>query len=205
MTGILMGHENSHGRPIVLVMPDISVYSPAMSDSLILVGRLIKAGFTVNHRIPSQANEDGFSLKVVPLSGYSGTITTPDGKTIIVMEYDQYTFLLPLPSNKRFSKQKLPPRTLLLRFLLTRARPALIYVIYIYNSFHILEEINNVDNEDHIPAYLTQDQIEGCSQQRYKFILKWREMVGIYHTSRGHYKNRQTVLNLQSKGIAYNN
>jgi len=41
------------------------------------VGRLIEAGFSVNHRIPSQANEDGFSLKAVPL--YGGTITTLDG------------------------------------------------------------------------------------------------------------------------------
>jgi len=56
-----------------------------MSDSLIPVGRLIEAGFTVNHRIPSQANEHGFSLTAFPL--YGGTITTPDGETIIVMEY----------------------------------------------------------------------------------------------------------------------
>ena len=72
------------------------------------VGRLIEAGFSVNHRIPSQANEDGFSLKVVPL--YGGTITTPDDKTIIVMEYAQHMCRLPLSSNKRFSKPKLLPR-----------------------------------------------------------------------------------------------
>jgi len=90
MTGILMGVEtqDSHGKPFVLVVPDISVYDLAMSDSLILVSRLIEAGFTVNHRIPSQANEDGFSLKAVPL--YGGTITTPDGTTIIVMEYARH-------------------------------------------------------------------------------------------------------------------
>ena len=74
---------------LVLVVPDVSVYDPAMSDSLILVGRLIEASFSVNHRIPSQANEDGFSLKAVPL--YGGTIMTPDGKTMIVMEYAQHT------------------------------------------------------------------------------------------------------------------
>jgi len=92
MTGILMmcaETQNSHGKPFVLVVPDISVYDPAMSDSIIPVGRLIEAGFTVNHRIPSQANEDGFALKAFPL--YGGTITTPDGKTIIVMEYAQHT------------------------------------------------------------------------------------------------------------------
>ena len=69
MTGILMGAEtqDSHRKPFVSVVPDVSVYDPAMSDSLIPVGRLTEAGFSVNHRIPSQANEDGFSLKAVPL------------------------------------------------------------------------------------------------------------------------------------------
>jgi len=69
MTSILMGAEtqDSHGKPFVLVIPDVSVYDPAMSDSLIPVGRLIEAGFSVNHRIPSQANEDKFSHKAVPL------------------------------------------------------------------------------------------------------------------------------------------
>ena len=85
MTSILMGAEtqDSEGKPFVLVVPDISVYEPAMSDSLIPVGRLIEAGFMVNHKISSQANKDAFSLKAFPL--YFGIITTPDGKTIIVM------------------------------------------------------------------------------------------------------------------------
>ena len=51
----------------MLVVPDVFVYDPAMSDSLIPVGRLIEAGFTIIHRIPSQAKEDSFSLKNVPL------------------------------------------------------------------------------------------------------------------------------------------
>jgi len=82
MTGVLMGAEtqNSQGKSFVLVVPDISVYDPAMSDSLIPVGCLIEVGFTVNHRIPPQTNENGFSLKAFPL--YGGTITTPDSKTI---------------------------------------------------------------------------------------------------------------------------
>ena len=47
MTGILMDAEtqDSHGKPFVLVVPDVSVYDPAMSDRLIPVGRLIEAGF----------------------------------------------------------------------------------------------------------------------------------------------------------------
>ena len=52
MTGILMGAEtqDSHGKPFVLVVLDVPVYDPAMSDSLLPVGCLIKAGFTVHHR-----------------------------------------------------------------------------------------------------------------------------------------------------------
>jgi len=121
MTGILMGTEtqDSHGKPFVLVVPDVSVYDPAMSDSLLPVGRLIESGFTVHHRIPSQATEDGFSLKTFPL--YGGTVTTPDCKTIIVMEYAQHTWRLPLPSNKRVSKPKMPPRATSEKFVDSRS------------------------------------------------------------------------------------
>jgi len=202
MTGILMGAEtqNSHGKPFVLVVPDVSVYDPAMSDSLIPVGRLIKTGFTVIHRIPSQANEDGFCLKVFLL--YGGTITTSDGKTIIVMKYAQHTWRLPLPSNKRVSRPKLPPRATSENFVdLCSAGSSWIDHT---NSFHMLDEIDNVDDEGYIPPYLTQDRIEGRFQQRYELMLKRREMAGIYHTSNGHCNNRQNVLNLQAKGIECN-
>jgi len=104
MSGILVGTETQDnlGKPFVLVVPDVSVYDLAISDSLITVGRLIQAGFT--DRIPSQAKEDIFSLKTVPL--YGSTITTPNGKTIIVMEYAQHTRCLHLPFVKHFFKPK---------------------------------------------------------------------------------------------------
>jgi len=37
MTGILMGTEtvDQHGVPYVLVIPDVSVFDPGMSDSLV--------------------------------------------------------------------------------------------------------------------------------------------------------------------------
>jgi len=95
MTGILMGAEtqDSHGKPFVIVvtLPDVSVYDSAMSDSLIPVSCLIKAGFTVSRRIPSQAKEDGFFLNTVPLYRDGGTITMPDGKTIIVIKCAQHS------------------------------------------------------------------------------------------------------------------
>ena len=64
-----------------------------------------------------------------------------------------------------------------------------------WQSFHMLDEIDDVDNEGYVPAYLTQDRIKGRFQQRYELMLKRREMAGIYHTSHGHCNNRQTVLN----------
>jgi len=68
----------------------------------------------------------------------------------------------------------------------------------------MLDEINDVDDEGYVPAYLTQDRIEGRFQQRYELMLQRREMAGIYHTSDGHCNNRQTVFNLQAKGIECN-
>jgi len=204
MTGILMDAEtqDSHGKPFLLVVPDESVYDPAMSDSLVPVGRLIKAGFTLHHRTPSQATEDGFFLKSFPL--YGGTNTTPDHKTIIVMGYGQHTWRLPLPSNKRVSKPKMPRRATSENFVDLRSTCR--SFIDPSNSFHMLDEIDNADDEGYVPAYLTQYRIEGRFQQCYELmsVLQQREMAEIYHTSHGHCNNRQTVLNLQAQGIQCN-
>ena len=134
-----------------------------------------------------------FLSKPFPL--YSCAITTPDGKTTIVMEYAQHTWHLPLPSNKRFSKPKLLPRATSEIFVDLRSTGS--SFIDPSNSFHMLDKINNVD-EGYVPDYLTQNRIEGRFQQRYEFMLKRREMAGIYHTSHGRCNNRQTVLNLQA-------
>jgi len=50
MTGILMGAEtvDQRGNSFILVVPDVSVYDPGMSDSVISAGRLTKAGYNVN-------------------------------------------------------------------------------------------------------------------------------------------------------------
>ena len=79
----------------MLVVPDVSVYDPAnaMSENLIPVGRLIEAGFTVIHKIPSQAKKDEFSHTPVPLCGGTITVTTPVGKTFFFFSF--LFFLLP--------------------------------------------------------------------------------------------------------------
>ena len=62
-------------------------------------------------------------------------------------------------------------RVLLLKIVLPHARPGSSFIDP-SNSFHMLHEIDDVDNEGYIPAYLTQDRIEGRFQQRYKLMLK---------------------------------
>ena len=59
-----MGTEtiDQHGKSIILVVLDVSVYDPGMSDSLISAGRLMEAGYKVNFRIPNDALTDGFAL-----------------------------------------------------------------------------------------------------------------------------------------------
>jgi len=89
MTGILVGAEpiDQRGKSFIIVVPDVSVYDPGMSDSLILAGRLMEAGYSVNFKIPDDAltATDGFTPTTFPL--YGGSITTPDNLTVIVMVY----------------------------------------------------------------------------------------------------------------------
>ena len=159
MTSILMGAEtqDSHRKPFVLVVPDVSVYDPVNSDGLIPMGRLIKPGFTVIHRISSQAKEHGFSLQNVPI--YSGTITTPYGKTRIVMEYAQHTSPLLLPSTKRCTKINLPLCATSANCAATR--PTGSSFVDPGNLFNMRDEIDYVDDEGYVPDYLNQDRIEG--------------------------------------------
>jgi len=70
---------------------------------------------------------------------------TPDGKIIIVMEYAQHTWRLPLPSKKRFSKPKSLPRATSEHFVDLRSTGS--SFIDPSNLFHVLDEIDNVDDE----------------------------------------------------------
>ena len=72
MKGILMGAETvtAAGNAIVLVIPDVSVHSPDLSDSLVPVGRLMEADFDVRFRLPKHAQADGYPS----FPRYGGTI-----------------------------------------------------------------------------------------------------------------------------------
>jgi len=76
------------------------------------------------------------------------------------MEYAQHTWRLPpVSSNKRVSKPKLPPRATSEIFV--DLRSAGNKFIDPSKSYHMLDEIDDVDDEDYVPTYLTQNQIEG--------------------------------------------
>jgi len=64
-----------------------------MSDSLILAGRLMEAGYNVNFINPDDTFTDGFAPATFPL--YGGSITAPDNLIVIVMQYAGYTWRFP--------------------------------------------------------------------------------------------------------------
>jgi len=91
-----MGTEtvDQYGLPYVLVFADVSVFDPGttVSDSLVSAGRRMEADYGDIFRIPSISARDGLPSKQFPL--YGGTVTIPDGSTVIVMEYDNHTWRL---------------------------------------------------------------------------------------------------------------
>ena len=182
MKGILMGAETVtvHGKPIILVVPDISVFSPELADPLVPAGRLMEAGFDVAFRIPKHADTDGF--QDFPL--YGGTIVTPDRETI-VMEYDKHTWRLPMPGN-------------------SVARATTENRVETLNSFECLTD-PHVDNDSNVPVSdFKQHARNEQDQRRFELMCKRQREAKIAHEAGGHCNNRATLLNLQAKEIAIN-
>jgi len=59
----------------------------------VLSHRLMEADYGVVFRIPSNVDSDGFPSAQFPL--YGGSVTSPDGSTVIVIEYVSHTWRLP--------------------------------------------------------------------------------------------------------------
>ena len=49
-----------YGKPIAIVVHDISVFSRELADPLVPAGCLMETGFDVVFRIPKHADTDGF-------------------------------------------------------------------------------------------------------------------------------------------------
>ena len=75
----------SAGRLLSLqVIPDVLVFDPGMSDSLVSAGRLMEVDYGVIFRTPLNAVSDRSPSAQFQL--YGGSVTTSDGSTVIVME-----------------------------------------------------------------------------------------------------------------------
>ena len=121
MCGILVGIEivDVHGKPLVIVVPDVSVGNPAHADSLLSAGRFMEAGYKFVFLIPSETHTDGYS----DVYNYTGIFCTPSPNSrIIVIEYENETWRLSLTSGKRhhvhskplhMSNSYFPPRNLM--------------------------------------------------------------------------------------------
>jgi len=88
MTGILMGAEinDHHGKSLILVVLDVSVYDTGMSGSLILAECLMEARYSLNL---SGALTDEFVTATFPL--YWSSITAQGNLIVMVMEYAGHT------------------------------------------------------------------------------------------------------------------
>ena len=126
---------------LLLVIPDISVSDPLLSDSLISVGRLMEAGFKVLFRVPCEAHLDGFTQSRYPK--YGGKITTPQGR-VIIMDYESHTWCLPPPLIPQTATSKAAPVFLTpFHFLSTWGRKLLMLTTTVIASLKPISAILN--------------------------------------------------------------
>jgi hypothetical protein len=204
MTGILMGTEtvDQHGVPYVLVIPDVSVFDPGMSDSLVSASRLMEADDGVIFRIPSNAGSDGFPSAQFPQHG--GSVTTPDGSTVIVMEYVNHTWRLPKVGSPVLS-MPLPPKSLSSSLISAEDLSDIVITSNIptCNSFSSLPEDFDSSTEAYVPTFLSNERVEGRLQQRFENMCRLRKEAVTLHRAHGHPNNRTLLMNLEAHGIPH--
>jgi len=199
MTGTLMGTEtvNKHGVPYVLVIPDVSVFDPGMSDSLVSAGRLIEADYGVIFRIPSNADSDGFPYAQFPL--YGGSVTTSEGSTVIVMEYVNHTWRL-LKVGSPVLSIPLPPKSLSSSLISAEDLSDIVITSNIPTciSFSSLPEDFDFHTEAYMPTFVSNERVEGRLQQRFENMCRLCMMMIAFIIN-----NRTLLLNLEAHGIPH--
>ena len=197
MTGILMGAERivQHGKSFILVVPEVSVYIPSMSDSQISAGRRMEAGYNVNFRIPNDALTDGFAPHTFPLYGVS--ITTPDNLNVIVMEYAGHTWRL--PKVRPISKSVTVPVTTLSP---EDSEDIKCFTkVSTCNSFAEFLDVFDHDDEAHVPDFLSTQRVEGHMKKHFELICRNRKEAMTLHRAHGHPNNRTLLFNLEAQGL----
>ena len=172
MCGILMGIETKDvlGKHLLIVAPDISVSNPAHADTLLSAGRFMEAGYKIVFRIPSQGKTDGYNQ-----ANYGGIFCTPSPDSrIIVMEYIDQTWRLPLPSHTRSVSE--PPS------------------IPVSNTYSILSTLQQPDEDT-----LSEDS----DQRRFELQRSREREVTILHDV-SHRHNRGLLEDLKAAGVPTN-
>ena len=162
----------------------------------------MEADYGVIFRIPLNADSDGFPSAQFPL--YGGRVTTPDGSTVIVMEYVNHTWRLPKMGSPVLSMPFLPKS---LSSSLTSAGDLSDIVITsnipTCNSFSSLPEDFDSCTEAYVPTFLSNERVEGRLQQRFENMCRLRKEAVTLHRAHGHPNNRTLLLNLEAHGIPH--
>ena len=173
MCGILMGIEtvDIHGKSLLIVAPDVSVSNPAHADSLLSAGRFMEAGYKIVFRIPSEAHTDGYSHK----KNYGGIFCTPSPNSrIILMEYENETWRLPLPKGKEKHIKSKP--------------------LQMSNPYAPLRHLTEQDDQDELNSSSDVDQA------RFELQRKREREVSILHDV-SHRHNRGLLEDLKAAGV----
>ena len=166
------------GRPLTLIVPDESVSDASLTDSLLPVGRLKEAGFTVEFRIPSEAMADGINVANYPK--YGGYIVTPGTQPrTIYMEYSDATWRLPLPTRSSVPTSK-PLSTI--------------------NAFSALATASTMNvTQPHTDS--AQTERSESDQRRFELMCKRQQEAATLHDASGHRNPTDLVRDLKAAGV----
>ena len=154
--------------------------------------------------ILSDSASNGFlSTEQFPL--YSGTVTTHDGSTVMDMEYVNHTGRLPKLGSHAVSvpsaHTSLPSSHISTDALSDSSITA--SVLACMHSFSSLSEVFDSRSEAHVPAFLSDERIEGRLQQRFEHLCQLRKEAITLCVAHGHPNNRRFLLNLEARGIPH--
>jgi hypothetical protein len=71
------------------------------------------------------------------------------------------------------------------------------------NSFSSLPEVFDSRSEAHVPAFLSDERVEGRLQQRFEHMCQLRKEAITLGLAHGHPNNRRFLLNLEARGIPH--
>jgi len=136
----------------------------------------------------------GFSSEQFPL--YGGSVTTPDGSTVIVMEYVNHTWRLPKAGSPAVSIP-LPQKSLTSSLIFEEDLSDIVVTSTVptCNSVSSLPEDLDSGSEAYVLTFLSVERVEGLLQQRFENMCRLQKEAITLHRAHGHPNNRTSLLN----------